>query len=52
LYWTVVAKPRTPTAAMIRVVLPSSASSSPVMSWRWVAKPCVVHGPVQSTPPL
>ena len=51
-YWTVVAKPRTPTAATIRVPPPMSDSSRPVMSWRWVGKVLVEHGPVQSVPPL
>jgi hypothetical protein len=51
-YWTVVAKPRTPTAATIRVTpLPMSLNSSPVMSWRCVTKPFVRQGPVQFTPP-
>ena len=51
LNWTVVAKPRTPTAAMMRVLLPMLISSRPVMSWRCVLKLLVVQGPVQFVPP-
>jgi hypothetical protein len=46
-----VAKPRTPTAATIRVFVPVSVKVRPVMSWRCVLKPLAVHGPLQLVPP-
>src|ERR1041385_5619776 len=52
LYCTVVANPRTPTAARMRVTPPPMfVSSSAVMSWRMVVKVLVRQGPVQFAPP-